>query len=99
MLLHRVGMDALIQLRQSAVEIPREREAAVLVFLQALEFPDQVDFELRADPHAELKGDVLVGVSAAVAPSGGFQANSLRFLHPLLDAQLVAVEPGLTFNY
>jgi len=38
---HRVGVDAVIQLGQGAVEIPGEGEAAVLIVLEPLEFLDQ----------------------------------------------------------
>ena len=46
--LHRVGVDAIIQLRQRAVEVPREREPAILVILEPLKFLDEVKLELRA---------------------------------------------------
>ena len=99
MCLHRVGVDAIIQLGQRAVEIPREREPAVLVLLESLKFLDEIDFEFRADPHTELEGDVLVRESAAIAASRGFESDGIGLFHPILDADFVAVQPGLTFNY
>lgn len=93
-----VGVEPVVDLGEGAVEIPREREAAVLVLLEALEFLDEVDFELGADPHSEFEGDILVGVGAAVATCRGPQADGVGLFHPLLDAQLVAVQARLTFN-
>ena len=98
MRLHRVGVDAVVQLRERAVEVPGEGEAAVFVLLEALEFLDEVDFELGADPQAELEGDVAVGESAAVAPGAGAQADGPGFFDPFLHTELVAVEAGLAFN-
>jgi len=46
--LHRVGVNAIIQLRQRAVEIPRERKSAIFILLEPLEFLDEVKFEFRA---------------------------------------------------
>ena len=45
-----VGMEAVIDLRQGAVEIPGEGKAAVLVLLEPLEFLDEVEFEFDRDP-------------------------------------------------
>lgn len=95
---HRVGVDAVVQLGQGAVEVPGEGEAAIFVVLEALEFLDEVYFEFGADPHAEFKGDVLVGEGAAVTPGTGAQANGVGLGHPVFDADLVAVQAGLTFN-
>ena len=66
-----VGVDAVVELGEGAVEIPGEREAAVLVVLEALEFLDEVELELDGYPGGELEGDVLVGVGAAVAAGLG----------------------------
>ena len=40
-LFYRVGVDAVVELREGAVEVPREREAAAFVFFEALEFLDE----------------------------------------------------------
>ncbi len=94
-----VGVEAVVDLGQSAIEIPSERETSVFILLEPLEFLDEVNLELRADPHPKLEGDVVVGVSAAVTPSRRPQSDGVGFLHPFLDTELVAVQPGLTFNY
>ena len=83
---------------EGAVEIPREGESAVFVVLEALEFLDEVNFEFGADPHAEFKGDVFVGECAAIPARAGFQADGVGLFHPILDADLVAVQARLTFN-
>ena len=64
-----VGVDAVVELGQGALEVPREREAAVFVVLEPLEFLDEVELEFDRDPRGELEGDVLVGIGAAVASS------------------------------
>jgi len=97
--LHCVGVDAIIQLRQRAVEVPRQREPAAFVLLEPLEFLDEIDLEFRADPHTELKRDVFVRKRAAISSGGRFEADGIGFFHPILDADLVTVQPGLTFNY
>jgi len=55
-------------------------------------------FELGADPHAEFESKIFVGVGASVAACLGHQADGIGFGHPLLDADFVAVQTGLTFN-
>ena len=67
MLLDGVGMDAVVELGEGTVEFPREGEAAVFVVLEALEFLDEVEFELQESQERELESDVLVGIRAAVA--------------------------------
>ena len=94
-----VGVEPVVDLGEGAIEIPSERKAAVLVLLEPLEFLDEVDFKLGTDPHSKLKGYVLVGISAAVASSRGSQPNGIGLFYPFLNAQLVAVQSGLTFNY
>ena len=97
-LLDGVGVDAVIDLRERALEVPPELEAVIFVVLEAAEFFDEIDFELGADPHAEFKGDVRVSIGAAVAPGGGLNADCVGLCDPLFDADLVAVQAGLTFN-
>jgi len=92
------GVDAVVDLGERALEIPIELEAAVFVVLEAAEFFDQINFEFRADPHAELECDVGMGKGAAIATSRGFEANGIGFLDPFLDTDLVAIESGLAFN-
>jgi len=45
-----VRVDAVVQLGKCAIEIPSEREAAVFVFFEALEFNNQVELELGRNP-------------------------------------------------
>ena len=99
MRLHRVRVDAIIQLRQRAVEIPRERQAAVFVLLEPLEFLDEIQPKLDRNPRSELKRDVLVRVSAAaVAASSGNQTNGPGGLNPALGRQDKTVQSSLLFN-
>jgi len=91
-------MHAVIELGEGAVKVPSEGEALVFIFLEAAEFPDQINFELGADPHAEFKSDIGMGAGAAVASGSGFKADGVGFLNPFLHADLVTVEPSLTSN-
>ncbi len=50
-----VGVDAVIDLGERALEIPPELEPVVFVVLEATEFFDQIDFELGADPQPNSK--------------------------------------------
>ena len=95
---HCVGVDAVVELREGAVEVPREGEAAAFVLLEALEFLDEVDFEFGADPHAELERNVAMGECAAVASGARAEADGRGFFDPILHAELVAVQAGLAFN-
>ena len=60
-------MDAVIDLGQISLDVP----AKLFHFLglESFKFFDQIDFELRADPHAELKGNVFVGICTAYLPA------------------------------
>lgn len=40
-----------------------------------------------------------MGVGAAVAPSLGDEPNGIGLSHPFFDAELVVIQPRLTFNY
>lgn len=62
LLFDRVGVDAVIDFGQCALEVPIELEAVVFLVLEALEFLDEVEFEFHRDPGGEFEGDVLVGV-------------------------------------
>jgi hypothetical protein len=53
-------LAAVANFGEGALEIPAEFESVVLVVLEAAEFFDQIDFELRANPHAKLEGDAWV---------------------------------------
>ena len=98
MRLHRVRVDAIIQLRQRAVEIPRQRQAAAFVILEPLEFPDEVKPKLDGNPRREFKRDVLVCERAAVAPGTGNDAHRAGFLNPLLRVERETVQAGLNSN-
>ena len=96
--LDRVRMDAVIDLCQSALEVPPKLEAVVLNLLEAAKFFDQIDFELGADPHTKFEGDVGMRKRAPIPPSGSFEANGVGFFNPLFNADLVAIQASLAFN-
>ena len=93
-----VGVDVVVELGKGAIEVPGERQAAVFVFLEALEFLDEVEFELDRYPGSEFKGDVLVGVGAAVSSRFGDQPDGMGRFDPLLCGEDEAVEAGLLFK-
>jgi len=55
-LLDNIGVDAVIDLGEGALEVPGELESVVFVVLEALEFLDGVELEFRAEPGAEFEG-------------------------------------------
>ena len=91
-------MDAVIDLCQSALEVPPKLEAVVLILLEAAKFFDQIDFELGTDPHTKFEGDVGMRKCAPIPPSGSFEANGVSFFNPLFNADLVAIQASLAFN-
>ena len=96
--LYRVGVDAVIDLCEGALEIPTELEAVVFFVLEALEFLDQVELEFRAEPRAELEGDVLVGVGAAVAAGTRDETIGSGQVDPLLGREEETVPARLISN-
>ena len=97
MLLDGVGVDAVVDFGKVAANVPAQRFS--LIFLEALELFDEVELELYRHPGCELEGDVLMGVGAAVSSGDCPQADGTGFVHPLLDAQAIAVQSGLASNY
>jgi hypothetical protein len=98
MRLDGVGVDAVIQLGQRAVEVPCQRQATIFVFFEPLEFLYEVELEFNGNPGGELEGNVLVGVGAAVAASTGREAHRTGFFDPLLGREDEAVQPRLHPN-
>ena len=89
-------MDAVVDLGQSALEIPAEFEPVVFFVFEALELLDEIKLEFRAEPGSEFEGDVLVGVgSSTVTPGARLKSNSSRGFDPLPGSQRKAVESGL----
>jgi len=43
-------VDAVIDLGEGALEVPIQLEAVVFIIFEALEFLDEIQFELRAEP-------------------------------------------------
>ena len=90
--LDSVGVEAVVDLGEGAVEVPGQREAAVFVFLEALEFSDEVEFEFDGDPGREFEGNVPVSESATVATGFGNDAYGCSVFDPLARSQHKAVE-------
>jgi hypothetical protein len=91
-------VDAVIDFCEGALEIPTELEAVVFFILEALEFLDEVELEFRAEPRAELKGDVLVGVGAAVAAGTRDETIGSGQVDPLLGREDETVPARLISN-
>jgi hypothetical protein len=66
MCLDCVGVDAVVELGQGAIQVPCERQAIAFILLEALELLDEVELELDGYPGGKLKGNVLVRVRTAV---------------------------------
>ena len=45
-----VGVDAVVDLGEGALEVPIQLEVVIFVVFEALEFLDEIQFELRAEP-------------------------------------------------
>ncbi len=65
-------------------EVPFQGRGARLFVLEPLEFLDEVQLELGAEPGTELEGDVTVGIGAAVTARLGVQAGRGSGAYPLL---------------
>ncbi|MFA7567564.1 MAG: hypothetical protein WCY01_11095, partial [Alkalispirochaeta sp.] len=96
--LDSIGVDTVVDLGKGAVEIPGKGETAVFVFLKALEFFDEVDFELYRHPRGKLEGDIDVDVSTAVTPSFGSYTHGSRLLNPLFRSKREAIQTSLFLN-
>ena len=91
-----IRMNAIIDLGKVALDIPAK--LLQLLGLEPLKLFDEVDFEFGADPHTELKGDVLICVCSTISSGLGFETNCVGFFHPFFYADLVAVQASLTSN-
>jgi len=97
-LLDGIGVDAVVDLGEGALEAPPELEAVVFVIFETLEFFDEVELEFRAEPGAELEGDVLVGVGAAVASGARDQSFGPGQVDPFFGGEEETVPSGLISN-
>ena len=95
-LLDGIRVNAIIDLGKVALDIPAK--LLQLLGLEPLKLFDEVDFEFGADPHTELKGDVLICVCSTISSGLGFETNCVGFFHPFFYADLVAVQASLTSN-
>ena len=95
-LLYGIGMYTVVDFRQLTFRRPTQQ--TLLLRLQPLKFLDDVDFELRANPHRKFKGYILVGVCTTI--STGFCLNTycVCFCYKFLDAYLETIEAGLIPN-
>lgn len=62
-----IGVDAVVDLGEGALEVPIQLEAVVFLVLEALEFFDELELEFDGNPGGEFEGDILVGIGAAVS--------------------------------
>lgn len=84
-------MDVVIDFGEGALQVPIELEARIFLVLQALEFADEVNLELRTDPHSKFKGNVFVGVCATGPASFGNDSNSICRFNPFSGSQVEVV--------
>ena len=93
-----VGVDAVADLGEGALEAPIELQTAVFVLFKPLKFGDEIEFELGAEPRTKLERDVFVGVSAAVSTGTGNQPFGPCQVDPLFGRKEEAVSTGLISN-
>ena len=93
-----VGVDAVVDLGEGALEAPIELQAAVFILLKPLKFRDEIEFELGTEPRTELERDVFVSVCAAVSTGTGNQAFGPGEFNPLLGREVKTVASGLISN-
>jgi hypothetical protein len=70
-------------------------ESTALFLLEALEFLDEIKFELDGDPGVKLKGNILVRIGSAIAAGLGHQPDGAGPFYPSLGGQNKAVQTGL----
>ena len=93
-----VGVDAVVDLGEGALEAPIELQAAVFILLKPLKFRDEIEFELGAEPRTELERDVFVSVCATVSTGTGNQPFGPCQVDPLFGRKEEAVSTGLISN-
>jgi len=93
-----IGVDAIVDFGQCALEVPFQRRSACFFVLEALEFLDEVQLELWAEPRAELERNVFVGIGATTAPCFGIDANGAGGLDPFFRRQREAIQTGLALK-
>jgi hypothetical protein len=81
-----VGVDAVVDLGQGALEVPAQLQAVVFLVLEAAELLDQVQLEFDGDPGGKLEGDVLVGEGTAVATSTGNKPCGTGRINPTFSS-------------
>jgi hypothetical protein len=64
-----VGMDAVVNLRQCALQVPFEGETPLLLGLQALKLKNQIVLKLRRKPCAKFKCNISMGKNATAITS------------------------------
>ncbi|MCU0748961.1 MAG: hypothetical protein MUF13_05370 [Akkermansiaceae bacterium] len=77
-----VSLDTIVDPGKGALEVPIELWSVVILVLNASKFLDEVELDFDRDPRRKLKGDVLVGVGAAVSAVAGNDADRSGFIDP-----------------
>ena len=94
--LNGVCVDAIVNLCQIPLDVPAE--LLLLLLLESLKLLDQIKLEFHRDPCRELKGDIFVGIGAAVAACSGDEADGTGCFDPLFWSQCKTVEACLFFK-
>ena len=95
---HCVRVNAVVELRERSVQVPRRGEPTAFLDLETLELLDQVELEFDGDPGRELEGDVLMGECAAMSTSLGQQPDRSGGINPLRGREHEAVQARLSFK-
>ena len=94
MFLDRVRVNAVVKLGESSIQVPIKRLSVTFIVFEPLEFFDQVEFKLGAQPGPELERDVLVGVGSTVSARRGNNADCAGSRNPLLDREEKLFRPA-----
>jgi hypothetical protein len=90
-----IRMDGVIDFAKHPLYVPFAEHWIGFRRFQPLELIDNVYFKLRTYPHGKLKGNVLVGESAAVPSGFGLQAHGICSDDKFLTLILKLLRPAL----
>ena len=93
-----IRVNQVVIFGQEAFCIPFQLETVVFFILQPLVFFQQIELEDRADCRAELKGNILMCVSAAVSSGLHIHADCVRTFNPFLGTQSERMQPGFALK-
>ena len=89
-------MDSVVNFGEATFYVPVE--GFLFASFEPLIFFYQVDFELRTNPHAKLKSNVLVCVSPTISTGFRSNPNGTGFFNPFLHTSFITIQSRLAGN-